>query len=112
MPEVLPDNAFALAGNWTVTAESSTVGPGAAITLNFDADDIYLDVGGTGTVDGTTRKYAVAGAPNIYALLHRDSDDIGTLKATPLPRADRLLVHLRVRARRPAARACSLAASA
>lgn len=89
MPAVLPDNAFGLAGAWAVTAESITAGPGATVTLNFDADDIYLDVGGTGTVtatvDGVTRKYAVSGAPNIYPLLQRDSDDIGTLRVALSP---------------------------
>ena len=83
VPPGLPDNAFALAGTWSVSAESLTANANASITLNFDAEDIYLDVGGTGTVtatvDGATRTYRIGGAPNIYALLHRTTDDVGTL---------------------------------
>ncbi len=59
------------------------------ITLNYSADDIYLDLSGTGTVtvtvQGTTRTYAVGGAPNIYTVLHRASPGVGTLKATLSP---------------------------
>jgi hypothetical protein len=49
-PAALPQNAFALTGTWTVASESVTSGAGAGIELNFDADDVYLDVGGTGTL--------------------------------------------------------------
>jgi hypothetical protein len=89
VPPGLPDDAFALAGTWAVTDESLTAKANASITLNFDADDIYLDVGGTGTVtatvDGATRTYRITGAPNIYTLLHRETDDVGTLTVTLSP---------------------------
>jgi cytochrome c biogenesis protein CcdA/thiol-disulfide isomerase/thioredoxin len=88
-PKDLPEDAFALTGTWTVTDESVTAGRDAVITLNFTADDIYLDVGGTGTitatVQGTTRAYPVSGAPDIYTVLHRNSLGIGTLKVSLTP---------------------------
>lgn len=82
-PDRLPANEFALRGTWSVAGEAITAKQNAGIKLNFLADDIYLDVGGTGTVtatvDGRTKTYHVSGAPNIYTLLHRDSPQHGTL---------------------------------
>jgi hypothetical protein len=59
------------------------------ITLNYTANDVYLDVGGTGTVtvtgQGQTRTYTVSGAPNIYTIVHTKGLDSGTLKAALSP---------------------------
>ena len=72
-----------------MTDESITAGTGAGITLNYDAKNIYLDVGGTGTVtatvDGQTTTYAVSGAPNIYTVLHHTTEERGILKLTLTP---------------------------
>jgi thiol-disulfide isomerase/thioredoxin len=88
-PPSIPDDQFALTGTWQVTDESITAVSAAGITLNYDADDIYLDVGGTGTVtatvDGKTTTYPVSGAPNIYTVLHRTSEERGILKLTLTP---------------------------
>jgi cytochrome c biogenesis protein CcdA/thiol-disulfide isomerase/thioredoxin len=88
-PKDVPEDAFSLAGTWAVTDESVTAKKDAVITLNYTADDIYLDVGGTGTitatVQGTTKTYAVSGAPNIYTVLHRNGLGIGTLKVSLSP---------------------------
>jgi cytochrome c biogenesis protein CcdA/thiol-disulfide isomerase/thioredoxin len=85
-PPSVPDDEFALSGTWAVTNESITAKAGAGITLTYLADDIYLDVGGTGTitatVDGKTTTYRVSGAPNIYTLLDRKSQERGTLRVT------------------------------
>jgi cytochrome c biogenesis protein CcdA/thiol-disulfide isomerase/thioredoxin len=85
----LPEDAFALSGTWTVTDESITAGKDAVITLNYTADDIYLDVGGTGTLTatvlGATRTYPVSGAPNIYTVMHRSGLGIGTLRVAVSP---------------------------
>jgi cytochrome c biogenesis protein CcdA/thiol-disulfide isomerase/thioredoxin len=79
----LPDSAFALDGTWSVGKESLTAKQGASIKLAFSADDVYLDVGGTGTVtatlDGKTTTYKVSGAPNIYTVVHGDNPRSGTL---------------------------------
>jgi hypothetical protein len=58
-----------------VAGESLTARADVGITLSFEADEVYLDVGGTGTitatVDGKTTSYPVSGAPNIYTLVDR-----------------------------------------
>ncbi|HVX45748.1 MAG TPA: cytochrome c biogenesis protein CcdA [Mycobacteriales bacterium] len=82
-PGDLPSDRFALRGRWSVDDEAITAGKDAAIGLNYQADDVYLDVGGTGTitatVDGKSRSYHVSGAPNIYTLVHRDKSERGQL---------------------------------
>ncbi|MFI9272079.1 cytochrome c biogenesis protein DipZ [Kitasatospora sp. NPDC052896] len=88
-PATVPDDQFALTGTWSVSAESLTAKANAGITLNYQADDIYLDVGGTGTitatVDGKTTTYPVSGAPNIYTLLNRSTPERGSLQVTLSP---------------------------
>ena len=85
----LPSNLFDLTGTWAVTDESLTAKANAGIALNYLADDIYLDVGGAGTinatVDGKTTSYRVSGAPNIYTLLHRGKQERGVLRVTLSP---------------------------
>ena len=80
---------FALTGTWSVTGESITAGKDAGIALNFLADDVYLDVGGTGTltvtVDGVTTRYQVSGAPNIYPILRRGQQESGVLQVDLSP---------------------------
>ena len=80
---------FTLSGTWTVTGESIRAGEAAGIALNFLADDVYLDVGGTGTltvtVDGATTRYRVAGAPNIYTILRRNQQESGVLQVKLSP---------------------------
>jgi hypothetical protein len=82
-PSALPDDEFGLTGTWTVADQSITSGANAGIQLNFDADDVYLDVGGTGTVtatlDGKTSVYHVSGAPNIYTVVGGSSTQSGTV---------------------------------
>jgi cytochrome c biogenesis protein CcdA/thiol-disulfide isomerase/thioredoxin len=85
----LQPDTFTLGGTWTVTDESITAGPGAVIELSYTADDIYLDVGGTGTitatVQGRTTTYPVSGAPDIHTVLHRDRLGQGTLSVALSP---------------------------
>ena len=88
-PASVPDDAFVLSGTWQVSDESLTAGVDGAIVLNFTADDVYLDVGGTGTVvatvDGVSTTYPVSGAPNIYTVFHRDKQEHTTLRVTLSP---------------------------
>ncbi len=88
-PSSLPADEFALSGAWTVGAESLTTGRGAGLRLNYAADDVYLDVGGTGTmtvtVDGKTTTYRVSGAPDIYTVLSRDTEERGTMTISLSP---------------------------
>jgi cytochrome c biogenesis protein CcdA/thiol-disulfide isomerase/thioredoxin len=88
-PPTLQLGAFALSGTWTVGPESLTSGADAGLELGYLADDIYLDVGGTGTitatVDGRSTSYHVSGAPNIYTVLHRSTQGQGLLRITLSP---------------------------
>jgi cytochrome c biogenesis protein CcdA/thiol-disulfide isomerase/thioredoxin len=86
---VPPQNAFDLTGTWTAAEQSITSGAGAGLRLSFDADDVYLDVGGTGTVkatfDGKTSVYDVSGAPDIYTVVSGGSVRSGTVTLTLSP---------------------------
>ena len=72
-PVAVADDSFALTGAWTADDESITAGSAAGIKLNLLAGNVFLDVGGTGTItatiDGKTTTYPVSGAPNIYSLI-------------------------------------------
>ena len=71
-PSNVPVNAYGLTGTWTVSTESITGKSDAGIKLNFDAANVYLDVGGTGTitvtVNGNVSNIKVSGAPDIYTV--------------------------------------------
>jgi cytochrome c biogenesis protein CcdA/thiol-disulfide isomerase/thioredoxin len=76
-PSSLPSNEFALAGTWTIGDEALTAGPNARIRLNYLAQDVYLDIGGTGTItatsNGVTKTFKVSGAPDIYTVVSQKS---------------------------------------
>jgi cytochrome c biogenesis protein CcdA/thiol-disulfide isomerase/thioredoxin len=74
-PATLPANFLALAGTWTSELEDLVAGKGAQIELSFQADDVYLVLGGHGTVrlsvNGThTKTVTVSGIPRLYTLVH------------------------------------------
>jgi cytochrome c biogenesis protein CcdA/thiol-disulfide isomerase/thioredoxin len=83
-PASIPPDGWALSGTWTIGSQDLTAGKNAAIKLNFIASDVYLDVGGTGTitatVDGKTTTYRVSGAPDIYTLVHGSSQTHATIQ--------------------------------
>jgi cytochrome c biogenesis protein CcdA/thiol-disulfide isomerase/thioredoxin len=88
-PSSLPADFFALAGTWTLGSEAITAGPDAQLELSFSADNIYLVLGGSGTidvaVDGThTKKITVSGTPRLYTLVHGSYRTATlTLRASP-----------------------------
>jgi len=88
-PSSVAANEWALSGTWSVGSQALTARRNASIRLNFLAGDVYLDVGGTGTitatVSGRTRTYAVSGAPDIYPLVHRASLGRATIQVTLSP---------------------------
>ncbi|WNI16979.1 hypothetical protein [Actinacidiphila sp. ITFR-21] len=85
----MPENEFGLGGTWSVGGQALTAGRSAAMELNFLADDVYLDVGGTGTVTavfgGRTRTFAVSGAPDICPVVSGSTEQQGVLKLTFSP---------------------------
>ena len=73
IPATLPLGAFGLSGTWTEHAQEATAGNGAALELRFLAKDVYLVLGGSGSltvsVDGQAVKTVdVGGAPRLYTL--------------------------------------------
>ena len=50
-PASLPLGALGLSGTWTDHAQEATAGTGAELELGFLAQDVYLVLGGTGTLD-------------------------------------------------------------
>lgn len=89
LPAELAVNSFALAGAWIMAPQSITAGHGAAIRLAFHAFDVYLDVGGTGTLTvssgGPSRIIRVSGAPDIYTVATEQpaQDGIVTIRLSP-----------------------------
>jgi cytochrome c biogenesis protein CcdA/thiol-disulfide isomerase/thioredoxin len=89
-PGTLPPDALAFSGTWTIGAEADTAGAGARLELAFQADDVYLVIGGTGTVDVSidgkrTKTIAVSGIPNLYTLVHSPGYEDATLVLTVSP---------------------------
>jgi len=82
-PGSLPPDYLAFAGTWTVGAEKITSGPGARLELAFQANDVYLVLGGTGTVRATvgphTETLGVSGIPRLYALVSSPTFESETL---------------------------------
>jgi thiol-disulfide isomerase/thioredoxin len=89
LPPNLAANSFSLGGSWTVAQQSITAGKGAAIKLAFHASDVYLDVGGTGTLTvstgGASKTIRVSGAPDIYTVATEQpaSDGTVTIRLSP-----------------------------
>jgi thiol-disulfide isomerase/thioredoxin len=88
-PGSVPLDEFGLTGTWTVRPQELTARKNAEIQLNFVADHVYLDVGGTGTitatVGGKTTTYKVSGAPDIYTVVSEPSLVHGLLKVKLSP---------------------------
>ncbi|HVC68747.1 MAG TPA: cytochrome c biogenesis protein DipZ [Acidimicrobiales bacterium] len=88
-PASLPRDSFALSGTWTAGSEEMTAGPAARIELSFQADDVYLVLGGSGTLDVTvgdsrTKTITVSGTPRLYTLVKGGYQDATvTLSASP-----------------------------
>ena len=72
-PRRLRADQLAYAGRWTVEPSRIVAGRDASLRLSFQANDIFLVLGGEGDVDvavdgRTTRTVHVSGAPRLYTL--------------------------------------------
>ena len=90
LPATIPQDEYAYGGQWTVGAQSSLAGAGASIDLRFLAEDVYLVLGGTGTVTvsvngGGTKSVAVSGEPKLYRLVGTASPQAGLLSLALTP---------------------------
>ena len=87
LPTQQADDTFALRGPWALDYQGATAQTDDnAIALKYHARNVYMVVGGTGTVtvtrDGTTTTIPVSGPPNMRQLVTDDQDRAGSLEVT------------------------------
>ena len=87
LPAELPDDSYALRGTWAVDYQGITAqNDDNAIALKYHARNVYMVVGGTGTVtvtrDGKTTTIPVSGPPNMRQLVADDQDGAGSLEVS------------------------------
>jgi cytochrome c biogenesis protein CcdA/thiol-disulfide isomerase/thioredoxin len=94
LPSQLPLDELAYGGSWDVHGWESTAGPDAVLKLSYQATDVYLVLGGHGTVrvsndGGPPTTVHVEGYPDLYTLLAARSSSTGelTLQVSPGVRA-------------------------
>ncbi|MGH9029899.1 MAG: cytochrome c biogenesis protein DipZ, partial [Acidimicrobiales bacterium] len=73
-PSSLPPDELAFSGTWNVGSQEITAGGDSRIELSFSATDVYLVLGGTGTVGVSvngvhTKTIDVSGIPRLYTLV-------------------------------------------
>jgi cytochrome c biogenesis protein CcdA/thiol-disulfide isomerase/thioredoxin len=77
-PAQLPADTFALRGRWTLDNQAATAeNDDDTIALNYHARNVYLVVGGTGTLtvtkDGETNHISVTGPPNMHQIVSNET---------------------------------------
>src|SRR5581483_53259 len=87
-PATLPVNTLAYDGNWRVGAQAITAGQGARLRLHFEASDVYIVMGGHGTVtalvDGKPTRTSRVDAERLYTVRSAKSTDaLLELRFTP-----------------------------
>jgi hypothetical protein len=89
-PSTVPTNSFALNGTWTDHSQEATAGSGATLDLHFVADNVYLVMGGNGTVGVSFNGRAlpsiqVGGVPKLYTLFSGSALQTGKLSLSFSP---------------------------
>ncbi len=89
-PSSIPSNSLAFGGTWTVHQEEAAAGSDATLGLNFTADDVYLVMGGSGTVGVSYNgkhltTVSVGGIPKLYTLFSGKVLQTGLLTLTVSP---------------------------
>ena len=89
-PASLQPDTFALSGTWDDGMQALTAGADAKLELSYQANIVYLVIGGTGTVgiqlgDGATSRLQVSGVPKLYTLANTPTSDRRTLTLTASP---------------------------
>jgi len=89
-PASIPPNEYAYGGQWSIGSESATAGAGATLSLSFEARDVYLVLGGSGTlrvsINGIpSRTVTVSGEPRLYQLVGADTYEQGLLSLAASP---------------------------
>jgi cytochrome c biogenesis protein CcdA/thiol-disulfide isomerase/thioredoxin len=83
-PSSIPLNDLAFNGTWTDRSQQATAGANAALSLHFTADNVYLVLGGSGTVDVSYNgrhlsTIKVSGIPTLYTLFSGQALQTGQL---------------------------------
>ncbi|MHB8439381.1 MAG: cytochrome c biogenesis protein CcdA [Acidimicrobiales bacterium] len=84
-PASLPQDELAYSGEWDVESEDAVSGTGAALALDYYAREVYLVLGGSGTVQvlvngRPTSKITVSGVPNLYTMVSAGSVERAVLE--------------------------------
>ena len=86
---VLPDDDFTLNGTWTAQPEYLQAGASASLELMASARDIYLVLGGSGTIkvsyEGKTLMQSVSGMPRLYTLVQNSGSGYHRLTLSTSP---------------------------
>jgi thiol-disulfide isomerase/thioredoxin len=88
-PSSLPANTLAYAGTWRVGSEAITAGKDARLRLHFQARDVYIVMGGRGTVraliDGRPARTISVDAQRLYTVRTspKEADATLELRFTP-----------------------------
>ena len=85
----IPRDSLAYSGSWRVEAERIVAGPKAALSLHYHARDVYLVLGGRGSVTasfpGQPEKTVPVGAYKLYTLRSSGTIADGLLRLTFTP---------------------------
>ncbi len=89
-PSSIPQSTAAFNGRWTDHKQEATAGTNATIQLRFDASNVYLVMGGGGSVGVSYNGHplttlAVSGVPKLYTLFSGSSVQTGLLTLTFSP---------------------------
>ena len=90
LPPDTTTGAYSLGGQWTPSPEGVTAGLGAQLVLNFQAQHVYLVLGGTGTVEEKLNGVVIGtihvhGYPTLYPLLSTPRSTSGLLRLSFSP---------------------------
>jgi len=89
-PASLPLGGMGVSGTWTFRAQEATADSDARLELGFLAQDVYLVLGGSGTINVSinghhTQTIDVSGIPRLYTLYQADAANTGKLLLTFSP---------------------------
>ncbi len=89
-PSNIPANSLAFSGTWNVHSQEATAGAKANLDLQFSADDVYLVMGGQGTVSVSEngrhlKTVDVSGIPKLYTLFSSSALESGVLQLSMSP---------------------------
>lgn len=87
-PPALAANSFALSGRWSLDYQGATAdSDNSRIKLNYRAKNVYLVVGGTGSLtvlrDGKSTTLPISGAPTAHQVVAGEQVVDGTLEVVP-----------------------------